>query len=219
MNQHCAAGVTSGPGQRKSRLLPWLLLVLLVLLGAAACTDLQVALRQVDRSVPIESCAGFRFASRELGEHNGVSPHTRAMDQGLRDALVAVLAERGYALLEDDSARPLLIVDYTVRETSGVNEKRLDSPSDYLGSWRVGGIDDGTGSMDHTVADAAFNKVLSVTVLLIPADSGRVAWEGSARRSLASDYPQGEWLHEVLLTMMRRTLAGLPARTKEAEKR
>ena len=49
MNQHCAASVTSGPGQRKSRLLPWLLLVLLVLLGAAACTDLQVALRQVDR--------------------------------------------------------------------------------------------------------------------------------------------------------------------------
>ncbi len=193
--------------------------LLLVLLGVAACTDLKVALRQVDSSVRIETYPGFRFASRALDEHPDVSPYTRTMDQGLREALVVVLAERGYALLEDESAQPRLIVDYTVRETSGVNEKRLDSPSDYLRSWRVGGIDDGTGSMDHAVADAAFNKELSITVMVIPADIGRVAWEGNARRSLASDHAQGEWLREILLTMMRRTLVELPIRPKKTDTR
>lgn len=216
MNQQRVSSVTPRSGRCKARCVP---LLLFVLLGLAACTDLKVALRQVDDSVRIETYPGFRFASRALDEQPGMSPYTRTMDQGLRDALVVVLAERGYALLEDESAQQLLIVDYTVRETTGVNEKRLDSPSDYLGSWRVGGIDDGTGSMDHTVADAAFNKELSVTVMLIPADVGRVAWEGSARRSLASDHSQGEWLREVLLGMMRRTLVELPARTRKSETR
>ena len=216
MNQQRVSSVTLPLGWRNARCVAWLLLVLL---GVAGCSDLKVALRQADGSVHIETYPGFRFASRALDEHSDVSPYTRTMDQGLREALVVVLAERGYTLLEDESAQALLIVDYTVREISGVNEKRLDSPSDYLRSWRVGGTDDGTGSMDHTVADAAFNTELSVTVMVIPADIGRVAWEGSARRSLASDHAQGEWLRKALLTMMRRTLVELPIRPKKTDTR
>lgn len=54
--------------------------------------------------------------------------------------------------------------------------------------------------MDHTIADAAFYRELTLTVLLFPSSTGALAWEGSARQSFPVTYPQGARLQAALET-------------------
>jgi hypothetical protein len=179
--------------------------------GAAACTDLSLSRRQVDTSVSVARYDTYRFATAPLGEDARIAPATRDIDDAVRAALTRVLAAKGYRAAGGDQEAGFA-VDYSFREALGVNEKRLDSPSDYQRSWRDTGAPDGTGSMDHTVADAAFFSELSITVLIVPRDTGRLAWEGTARRSLPEDRPGGPALRSVVSGMLSRLLAELPER-------
>lgn len=177
----------------------------------AACTDLRLSSRQVDSSVSVAHYESYRFATEPLGEDARIAAATRAIDGAVRAALSDVLAAKGYRAAGTGEA-PGFTVDYSFREALGVNEKRLDSPSDYQRSWRDTGVADGTGSMDHTVADAAFFSELSITVLIVPRDTGRLAWEGTARRSLPGDGTGGAALPSVVSAMLSRLLAELPER-------
>lgn len=197
-------------GGRRQPCLFVLLGVCVVMLGA--CTDLRVSQREADSTVTLAQYPGFHFASAALEPGKDVSPQTLELDRSLRRAIERELGARGYTLLQSAAQRPALRVDYTVYERIGVNAQRLDSPSDYQRSWRDHAAADGTGSMDHTIADAPFNKTLAISVLLIPEDTGRVAWEGNASRSLAEDHPGGEWLERVVARMVEKMLAELPPR-------
>jgi hypothetical protein len=184
--------------------------LLLGTLAVAACSDLRLNQRHVDPEVRLESHGSYRFANPALAEDSGVSTRALALDHAVRAAIAASLDKHGYRDAASAQAQSLL-VDYVLGETSGVNQQRLDSPSDYLRSWREpGGIDDGTGSMDHTTADAPFFRELTIRVLLIPESTGRVAWEGVAVRSLPQDHLVEERFITLTNTMVERLLRPLP---------
>lgn len=187
------------------------LLLALLLAGLCGCTDLRLSQRSVDPAVQIDAHRYFRFAREPLGADARIPADARALDQAVRAAIAVALRAKG---LEPGSigAEPSLAVDYTIREVGGVNARRLDSPSDYSRSWRADGPDDGTGSMDHTVADAAFYRELSLTVLLSTSGSGGLAWEGTAQRSFPGELPRGHRLQSAVDSMVRKVLAPLPAR-------
>jgi len=201
-----AASLTPRGGIGKAGLLA----MLSAILALAACSDLRLNQRQVDPGVRIESHAAYRFINPALADAQTVSAQALALDHAVRAAIDASLQQRGYRAAAAAPAQTLL-VDYVLSESSGVNQQRLDSPSDYLRSWRnPGGIDDGTGSMDHTTADAPFFRELSIRVLLIPETTGRVAWEGIAVRSLPQDHVADQRFLRLARTMVERLLRALP---------
>jgi Domain of unknown function (DUF4136) len=186
------------------------LAALLVLLCLGGCTDLRLSRRSADPVVPIASHTAFRFARAPLAEETRAAPAAQALDSAVRDAIAAALQRKGYA--EAGPADPrVLVLDYVYADVGGVNARRLDSPSDYQRSWRTGGPEDGTGSMDHTVADVAFYRELTLTVLLFPSSTGALAWEGTARQSFPGALPQGPRLEAAVGRMVRRLLEPLPA--------
>jgi len=179
---------------------------------AAACTDLRLNTRQLDAGFSLARYETYRFVSAPLGGDPRIADAARVIDAAVRSTLSDVLAAKGYRAAGSDETADFS-VDYSFREALGVNEKRLDSPSDYQRSWRGRATADGTGSMDHTVADAAFFSDLSIAVLILPRDTGRLAWEGVARRSVPGDSPGGARLRKVISGMLSRLLAELPERT------
>lgn len=182
---------------------------LLMLLCLGGCTDLRVTHRVQDPAARIASQHSFRFLRDPLAADARASAAARTMDAAVRAAIAAGLQARGYAPDGPDDSGALG-VDYTLGDATGVNARRLDSPSDYSRSWRGGGSDDGTGSMDHTIADAAFYRELTLTVLLFSSSTGALAWEGTARQSFPGELPQGARLHAALDRMTRKLLAPLP---------
>lgn len=180
-----------------------------MLLCLGGCTDLRVAHQVQDPAADIESQQAFRFLRAPLAADARASAEARTMDSAVRAAISGALQARGYTpALPGDTG--VLGVDYTLSDAGGTNARRLDSPSDYSRSWRAGGTGDGTGSMDHTIADAAFYRELTLTVLLFPSSTGTLAWEGSARQSFPAELPQGARLQAALDRMMRKLLAQLP---------
>ena len=157
----------------------------------------------------IESQQAFRFLRAPLSSETEISAAARTMDTAVRSAITGAMRARGYAPSLPDGAA-LLGIEYTLSDAGGVNARRLDSPSDYSRSWRGAGIDDGTGSMDHTVADTAFYRELTLTVLLFPSSTGTLAWQGTARQSFPGGLPQGARLQAALERMARKLLAQLP---------
>ena len=188
------------PGLRVKPFAGWCVPLLVAVLMGSACTDLRVDARHVDVAAPLPAGGGFRFARAALAGVAGTSASARAGDAAARAAIAAELAERGFSRGGEDAA---LRVDFTLRDGLAANVARLDSPSDYQRSWRAGSAGDGSGSMDHTIADSAFRRELELTVVLIPTASGKAAWEGRVSRSVAPDYPD-EALGEVLRGMCRK---------------
>jgi len=192
------------PDRRKRA---WRAVSLLLCLGA--CTDLRVAHQLHDPAAQIGPEQGFRFLRAPLAADARASEAARSLDGAVRAAIAGALQAHGYRPAPPDRSRALGI-DYTLRDAGGVNAKRLDSPSDYSRSWRSGGSADGTGAMDHTIADAAFYRELTLTVLLFAPGGGSLAWEGTARQSFPGELPQGARLQAALDRMAREVLAPLP---------
>jgi hypothetical protein len=182
---------------------------LLLLLCLGGCTDLRVAQQVQDPAARIESQQAFRFLRSPLASEAQISAAARTMDTAIRAAITGAMQARGYAPALPDGAAALGI-EYTLADAGGVNARRLDAPSDYSRSWRGAGSDDGTGSMDHTVADAAFYRELTLTVLLFPSSGGTLAWQGTARQSFPGELPRGARLQAALDRMARKLLAQLP---------
>jgi hypothetical protein len=199
-----SASLAAGGAGRKQALR-----ALLLLLCLGGCTDLRVAHHVQDPAARIESQHAFRFLRAPLAADDRTSASARTMDAAVRAAIAGALQARGYtpALPEDAG---VLGVDFTLSDAGGANARRLDSPSDYSRSWRGGGSDDGTGSMDHTIADVAFYRELTITVLLFPSSTGTLAWQGTARQSFPAELPQGARLQAALDRMMRKLLVQLP---------
>lgn len=193
------------PRDRRKR--AWQALVLLLCLGA--CTDLRVAHQAHEPAAQIGAAQGFRFLRAPLAADARASEAARSLDGAVRTAIAGALQAHGYRPAPPEASRALGI-DYTLRDAGGVNAKRLDSPSDYSRSWRSGGSDDGTGAMDHTIADTAFYRELTLTVLLFAPGAGALAWEGTARQSFPGELPQGARLQGALDRMVREVLAPLP---------
>jgi len=204
LRQGTGASLAVGRSRRKRTLQ-----ALLVLLCLGGCTDLRVTHRVQDPAARIASQQAFRFLRDPLAADARASGAARTMDAAVRAAIAGGLQARGYAPAPPDDSGALG-VDYTLGDATGVNARRLDSPSDYSRSWRGGGSDDGTGSMDHTIADAAFYRELTLTVLLFSSSSGALAWEGTARQSFPGELPQGARLQAALDRMTRKLLAPLP---------
>lgn len=186
-------------------------LAAVLLICLCACTDLRVSQRVADPSVRLESFASFRFRPPPLDADARVPAPTRALDHAVRAAIAATLDAAGYrpaAAGDSDS----LTLDYVIAQGGGANARRLDSPSDYARSWRPDRPQDGTGSMDHMVADVAFYRELTLTVLLFPPGSGTLAWEGTASRSFPAALPEGGALQRAVDRMIQRLLAPLPRR-------
>jgi len=183
--------------------------VLLLLICLGGCTDLRVAHQMQDPAADIGSQQAFGFLRAPLAADARASGEARTMDSAVRAAITGALQARGYAPALPGDERALGI-DYPLSDVVGANARRLDSPSDYSRSWRAGGAGDGTGSMDHTIADAAFYRELTLTVLLFPSSTGALAWEGTARQSFPGELPQGARLQAALDRMVRKLLAQLP---------
>jgi hypothetical protein len=194
-------GVPSGTVVGARRLLVWLLGLVLL----AGCTDLQVSSHFADPRGFVPTGGAFRFAREAPGQV--ASAPARISDAAAREAISASLAGHGYHPAARGEAASL-VVDFTLSDGIAANAARLDGPSDYRRSWRAGGAGDGTGSMDHTVADSAFRRELALTVLLRPAAAATVAWEGRVSRSVAPDYPDAE-LAPLLARMCKRLFAEL----------
>ena len=199
-----SASLAAGRAGRKQALR-----ALLLLLCLGGCTDLRVAHHVQDPAARIESQQAFRFLRAPLAADARASAAARTMDAAVRAAIAGALQARGYTPALPEDTR-VLGIDYTLSDAGGANARRLDSPSDYSRSWRGGGTDDGTGSMDHTIADVAFYRELTITVLLFPSSTGTLAWEGSARQSFPAELPQGARLQAALDRMMRKLVAQLP---------
>ena len=199
----CPAAAAGRAGRKQA------LGALLLLLCLGGCTDLRVAHHVQDPAARIESQQAFRFLRAPLAADARASDAARTMDAAVRAAIAGALQARGYTpALPGDTG--VLGIDYTLSDAGGANARRLDSPSDYSRSWRGGGTDDGTGSMDHTIADVAFYRELTITVLLFPSSTGTLAWEGTARQSFPAELPQGARLQAALDRMMRKLLVKLP---------
>ena len=199
-----SASLAAGHVRRKHALR-----ALLVLLCLGGCTDLRVAHRVQDPAADIASQQAFRFLRAPLAADARASAAARTMDAAVRAAIAGALQTRGYTPAPPGDTR-VLGIDYTLSDAGGANVRRLDSPSDYSRSWRGGGTDDGTGSMDHTTADVAFYRELTLTVLLFPSSTGTLAWEGTARQSFPAELPQGARLQAALDRMLRKLVAQLP---------
>jgi hypothetical protein len=135
----------------------------------------------------------------------GASASAVAVDTAARSAISRVLERRGLQAAQPGETA-VLLVDFTLRDGIAANAPGLDGPSDYRRSWRrwrTGELPDGSGAMDHAVADAAFRRVLGLGVMLRPEAAAGVAWEGLASRSVAPDYPD-EALERVLDRMCTR---------------
>lgn len=157
----------------------------------AACAGQRIAVRAHDAGALAALPASWRFERAELAAAPGVAAAQAANDAALRAALERALTARGYRHAADDGSAALLL-DYGVLDQLSANAKRLDSPTDYQRSWHEPGISqDGTGAMDHAVADAAFGRELSLTVLLRAADTRALLWEARASRVLAADAAVG----------------------------
>lgn len=183
--------------------------VALALLGMlAACAGQRTEVRAHDVGTLAMLPASWRFERAALAVASGVGPELAADDSALRAALAHALAARGYRQAAEGEPGAL-VLDYGVFDRLSPNAKRLDSPTDYLRSWREPGISqDGTGAMDHAVADAAFGRELSLTVLLRAADTRTLLWEARANRVLAADAAAAR----VLEGMARDLAAELPRR-------
>ena len=164
------------------------LLLLLLLLCLAGCTDLQVSERGEDSAAVLAGRSSFRFARAPLAGEPGVSAAAVLADQAARSAISRALTRRGLHESEATGASSL-VVDFSLRDAVVANLRGPDGPSDYRRSWRTGGPADGTGSMDHTVADSALRRELALTVLLRSDGTDTARWEGTVSRSVAPDYP------------------------------
>ena len=180
------------PGPRMPAL-RWLRTALLVActLATGACTDLQLVARQTGDAAAFPRSGSYCFVRAPLATVAGTSDAARRGDAAARSALEQALHKRGYtpALPDDEAA---LLVDFSLQDGIAANVARLDGPSDYRRSWNRGPIADGTGSMDHTVADSAFRRELTLNLLLRAAGATRSAWEASARQSIPPDAPDAD---------------------------
>lgn len=186
-------------------------LAALLLALLCGCTDLRVSQHLADPTVRIDSYGSFRFARPALAGDERIPPSVRELDQALRDAITAALRTKGYHPAETGEPGALA-VDYVIAYRQGANARRLDSPTDYARSWHPDAPQDGTGSMDHMVADVAFYGELALTVLLFPPGTGTLAWEGTAQRTFPAELPAGSGLRSAVGRMIDELLAPLPAR-------
>ena len=181
-----------------------------IVLLLAGCTGTQLSTRPADPPLALPAGGAFRFARAPLAATPGVAPHSLAVDAAARAALTEALAREGFVPASDDEAA--LLVDFTLRDGLAANVRRIDSPHDAARAvWPPGPDRDNPLVMTHALADAAFTRVLGLSVLLTPAGAGRVAWEGEISRSVAQDLPDGAPLERVLGRMARRLLDELPA--------
>lgn len=181
---------------------------LALLCALAGCAGQRIAVRTHDAGALATLPAGWHFERAPLAAAPGIGSALAANDSALRAALANALAARGYRQAAEGEPGALLL-DYGVIDRLSPNAKRLDSPGDYQRSWREPGISqDGTGAMDHAVADAAFGRELRLTVLLRGADTRALLWEASATRVMAADAAPSR----VLEGMARDLAARLPRR-------
>ena len=166
-------------------------LLVVCALAIISCSDLQVSARRTGDGTALPGAGSYRFVRAPLATVAGTSDAARAGDAAVRSALEDALQRHGY--MEATPGRDAdLLVDFSLQDLIAANVARLDGPSDYRRSWNRGPIADGTGSMDHTVADSAFRREFSLGVQLRAGGDGRAAWEGSARQSIAPDAPDAD---------------------------
>jgi len=171
----------------------------------------QTTVRVADPEFGLDAFADCRFAAPGLADGK-ITAAEREADRSLRVLIAATLGRLACPVDGSGAGAPLL-VEYRFVDLRSPNAAALDGPSDYRRSWNPAIPPDGTGTGDHTIASAPLGRELRLQLLLIPAVTGRVAWEGSAGRVVALDLEPGTaaW-DRTLRGMLRELAARIPRR-------